>query len=60
MSMMTLKVPAINDPKAAIPKAGPALPCFAIWYPSRHVMADDASPGILTKMDVVDPPYIAP
>jgi len=50
-------VPAIKDPKAAIPSAGPALPCFAIWYPSKLVATDDASPGIFSKMEVVDPPY---
>jgi len=26
-----LKVPAIKDPNAAIPKAGPAIPLRAIW-----------------------------
>ena len=24
-------VPAMNEPKAAMPSAGPALPCSAIW-----------------------------
>jgi len=32
-SMMprTLSVPAMNDPMAAMPRAGPARPCRAIW-----------------------------
>jgi hypothetical protein len=61
-SMMpsTLAVPAMNDPNAAMPSAGPARPCRAIWYPSRHVTTEAASPGRLTRMEVVDPPYIAP
>jgi hypothetical protein len=53
-------VPAMKDPIAAIPRAGPALPFLAIWYPSRQVITDDASPGIFTKIEVVDPPYWAP
>ncbi len=28
---MTLIVPAINDPRAEIPRAGPARPFLAIW-----------------------------
>jgi hypothetical protein len=55
-----LKDPPIKDPKADIPKAGPARPFFAIWYPSRQVTTEDGSPGILTRMEVVEPPYIAP
>src|SRR5512139_2647191 len=56
----TLTVPAMNEPNAEIPSAGPALPFLAIWYPSRQVTTEAASPGILTRMEVVDPPYIAP
>ena len=53
-------VPAINEPIAAIPSADPARPCLAIACPSKAVTTDAASPGILTKMEVVDPPYMAP
>src|SRR5271157_423493 len=60
INMKIVIVPAMNDPNAAIPRAGPALPWRAIWYPSRHVTTEAASPGIFTRMDVVDPPYIAP
>ena len=54
------KVPAIKEPKAAMPKAGPARPFRAIWYPSRQVTTEADSPGILTRIDVVEPPYMAP
>jgi len=57
---MMLSVPAMKEPHAAIPKAGPARPCLAIWYPSRHVMMEVASPGMFTRIDVVDPPYCVP
>ena len=53
-------VPAISDPKALIPSAGPARPCRAIGYPSMHVTTLAASPGMFTNMDVVEPPYMAP
>ena len=53
-------VPAMNDPMAAMPSAGPARPCLAISCPSRQVTTDAASPGILTRIDVVEPPYIEP
>ena len=58
--MTTPSVPAMNDPIAAIPSAGPALPCRAIWWPSKQVTTDAASPGIFRRMEVVEPPYIAP
>src|SRR3954471_7129301 len=54
------KQPAINEPIAAIASAGPARPCLAIWCPSRVVTTEVASPGILTRIDVVEPPYCAP
>jgi hypothetical protein len=31
MSISTLKVPAMNEAQAAMPSAGPARPCLAIW-----------------------------
>ena len=52
--------PAKNEPMAAMASAGPARPCRAIWWPSSVVTTDDASPGMFTKIDVVDPPYCAP
>ena len=53
-------VPAKKEPMAATPKATPARPCLAIWWPSSVVTTDVASPGILTRMAVVEPPYCAP
>ena len=52
--------PAKNDPIAAMASAGPARPCFAIWKPSSVVTTEVASPGRLTRMAVVEPPYMAP
>ena len=52
--------PAKNDPRAAMPSAGPARPRRAIWWPSIVVTTDDASPGMLTRIAVVEPPYWAP
>ena len=53
-------VPATKDAMAQIPRAGPARPCLAISYPSIAVGTEDASPGMLTTMAVVEPPYMAP
>ncbi len=55
-----LIVPAMKEAMAAMPRAGPALPLRAIWYPSRQVTTLAASPGMLMRMEVVDPPYMAP
>ena len=57
---MTLNVPPIKEPKADIPSAGPARPLRAIWYPSRQVTIEPTSPGMFTRIDVVEPPYWAP
>ena len=53
-------VPAKNDPSAAVASAGPARPWRAIWCPSSVVTADDVSPGRLSRIAVVEPPYWAP
>jgi hypothetical protein len=53
-------VPAKNDPSAAVASAVPARPLRAIWLPSSAVTTDDASPGTLIRMAVVEPPYWAP
>ena len=54
------KHPAMKLPKAATPRAAPARPSFASLWPSRHVTTAAASPGMLTRMAVVEPPYCAP
>jgi hypothetical protein len=51
------KVPATKDPMAETARAAPARPFRVIWYPSIQVMTEEASPGILTRIEVVDPPY---
>lgn len=52
--------PAAKEDSAATASAAPALPCRAIWCPSRHVTTAEDSPGRLTRMEVVEPPYWAP
>ncbi len=52
--------PAKNEPSAAMPSAAPARPCFAIWCPSMQVTIEPASPGMFTRIEVVEPPYCAP
>jgi len=53
-------LPATKEPMATIARAGPALPFLAIWYPSIQVTTLAASPGILTRIEVVEPPYCEP
>jgi hypothetical protein len=50
------KVPAIKEPKAEMPKAGPALPFLAMAYPSKQVAIVVASPGTFNRMEVMEPP----
>jgi hypothetical protein len=52
--------PAKNEPSAAIASAAPARPCSAIWWPSSVVTTAEVSPGRLTRIAVVEPPYCAP
>ena len=56
----TLTVPPNQLPSAAMTRAGPARPFFAISWPSMQVITEAASPGMRTRIEVVDPPYIAP
>ena len=58
--MMVATQPAMKEPMAAMPSATPARPCLAIWWPSSVVTTEVASPGMLTRMAVVEPPYWAP
>ncbi|RZL05822.1 MAG: hypothetical protein EOP40_19130 [Rubrivivax sp.] len=51
------QVPAKNEPMAAVASAVPARPWRANWCPSSAVTMDEASPGMLMRMAVVDPPY---
>ena len=53
-------VPAKNEPMALVASAGPARPRLAIWLPSIAVTMVALSPGVLRRIDVVEPPYMAP
>ena len=57
---MVAKVPATNEPTAAVVSAADARPWRAIMWPSMAVTIDAVSPGELIRMLVVDPPYMAP
>ena len=52
--------PATNDPIAAVASACAARPALAILLPSIAVMTDDDSPGVFSRMEVVEPPYMPP
>ena len=60
VSRNTEIVPATNDPMALVASAGPARPRLAILLPSSAVAMDADSPGVLSRIVVVEPPYIAP
>ena len=53
-------VPATKEPMAAVASAAPARPFLAILLPSMAVTMEPASPGVLSRIEVVEPPYIAP
>ena len=57
---MVAKVPATKDPMAAVANADPARPFLAILKPSSAVTMVPVSPGVLSKIEVVEPPYMAP
>ena len=52
--------PATNEPMAAVARAGPPRPLRAILFPSSAVTIDALSPGVLSRMEVVEPPYMPP
>jgi hypothetical protein len=53
-------VPATNEPIAAAASAAPARPFFAILKPSSVVAIDPDSPGVFSRIAVVEPPYMPP
>ena len=57
---MVATEPAKNEPSAATASAEPARPCRAISWPSMQVTTAELSPGRLTRIAVVEPPYCAP
>ena len=60
ISMIVAKVPAKKEPMAAVASAAPARPFLAILLPSMAVTMLAVSPGVLSKIEVVEPPYMAP
>ena len=53
-------VPATKEPTAAVARAAPPRPALAIGKPSMVVATDEDSPGVLSRIEVVEPPYIPP
>ena len=54
------RVPATNEPIAAVASAGPPRPALAILLPSSAVAIEALSPGVLIRIAVVEPPYMPP
>ena len=52
--------PAKKEAVPAVNNATPPRPFLAIWYPSIAVTTEDVSPGMFSKMAVVEPPYCEP
>ena len=53
-------VPATNEPMAAVASACAARPALAILLPSMAVTTEDDSPGVFSRIEVVEPPYMPP
>lgn len=53
-------VPAMKEPIAAVASAWAARPAWAILLPSIAVTTEEDSPGVFSRMEVVDPPYMPP
>ena len=52
--------PATKEPMAAVARAWAARPRLAIWLPSMAVTTEELSPGVLSRIEVVEPPYMPP
>ena len=53
-------VPATKEPIAAVASAAAPRPLRAMRLPSSAVIIEPLSPGVLSRIEVVEPPYIAP
>ena len=53
-------VPATNEPIAAVASAWAPRPWRAMAWPSMAVTIEPDSPGVLSRIEVVEPPYMAP
>ena len=60
VSRTVAMVPATNDPIAAVARAAAPRPALAILLPSSAVTIEADSPGVLRRIDVVEPPYMPP
>ena len=60
VSATTPKVPATQEPTAAMQSAAPARPFLAMALPSIQVITELASPGMRIRIEVVEPPYCEP
>ncbi len=61
VSSTVAMVPATKEqPMAAVASAAAPRPAFAILLPSSAVTIEDDSPGVFSRIDVVDPPYMPP
>ncbi len=60
VSRIVAIVPATKDPIAAVASADAALPDLAILLPSSAATIDALSPGVFSRIAVVDPPYMPP
>ena len=60
VSISVPSVPATKEPMAAVESAAAPLPFLAIRFPSTAVMIEPDSPGVLSRIEVVELPYMAP
>ena len=60
ISMNVAKVPPMNEPMAAVASATPPWPRSPSDTRRCVVIDEAASPGVLIRIDVVEPPYMAP
>ncbi len=60
VSASVARVPATKEPSALVASAGPARPALAMRLPSSAVAMDADSPGVLSRIVVVEPPNMAP
>jgi hypothetical protein len=60
VSAMVAMVPATNEPIAAVASAWAPRPWRAMAWPSMAVTIEPDSPGVFSRIAVVEPPYMAP
>ena len=60
VSRIVPMVPATKEPIAAVASAAAPRPWRAIRLPSMAVMIEPLSPGVFSRIEVVELPYMAP